>query len=110
MSASVSVSSSEGERHYSPVAPQTASDMLRDPTAPPDEQGMVPAGISVQRAGHGGVYDLVGHLCRPRGRVRGGSGVQLAIVRTQSRAFSLSMIPGKCRRNSTTADNSPPAS
>jgi hypothetical protein len=37
----------------------------------------------------------------------GGSGVQLAIARTHRRAFSLSVIPGKCRRSSTTADSSP---
>jgi hypothetical protein len=69
---------------------------------------MIAAGISRQRAGHDGIYDLIGHPRRPRGR--GGSGVQLAIVRTQSRVFSLSAILGKCRRNSTTADVSPPAS
>jgi hypothetical protein len=28
-------------------------------------------------------------------------------VRTHNRAFSLSTIPGKCRRSSTTADSSP---
>lgn len=38
---------------------------------------------------------------------RAGSGSQLAIVRTQRRAFSLSAIPGKCRRSSTTAESSP---
>jgi hypothetical protein len=38
---------------------------------------------------------------------RGGNGCQLTIDRTQRRAFSLSAMPGKCRRSSTIADNSP---
>jgi hypothetical protein len=53
----------------------------------------------------------------PRGRRsrtggRGGrtSGFQPAMVRAQSRACALSVMPGKCRRNSTAAANSPPCS
>jgi hypothetical protein len=39
-----------------------------------------------------------------------GNGVQLAMDRAQARAFSLSLMPGNRRRNSTAADNSPPCS
>jgi hypothetical protein len=53
-----------------------------------------------------GVDDLVWRARDDFGG-RGGSGVQLAIVLTQSRAIALSLIPGKWRRSSTTADNSP---
>jgi len=61
--------------------------------------------IDMDEADHHRVDDLV----RPvRGFFGGGgNGCQLAIVRTHSRAFSLSVIPGKWRRNSTMADNSP---
>jgi hypothetical protein len=41
---------------------------------------------------------------------RGGNGVQFAIARAHRRAFSLSAMPGKRRRNSTAADSSPPSS
>jgi hypothetical protein len=41
---------------------------------------------------------------------RGGRGFHPAIAPTQRRAFSLSTIPGKCRRSSTAAANSPLAS
>ena len=61
--------------------------------------------IGMGGAGHHRVDDLVR---RARGFFGGGGdGCQLAIVRTHSRAFSLSTIPGKRRRNSTTADSSP---
>jgi hypothetical protein len=52
------------------------------------------------------VDDLVPPV-RVRFGGRGGSGFQLAIALTQSRAAALSLIPGKWRRSSTTADNSP---
>jgi hypothetical protein len=60
----------------------------------------------VDCTGHQGVDDLVRHV-RVRLGGRGGNGFQLAIVLTQIRAFSLSVIPGKCRRSSATADSSP---
>jgi hypothetical protein len=41
------------------------------------------------------------------GRGDNDNGCQPAIARTHSRAFSLFVIPGKCRRSSATADNSP---
>jgi len=50
--------------------------------------------------------DLVRRF-RPVFRGIAGTGCQLAIMRTQSRALALSVMPGKCRRSSTTAENSP---
>ena len=38
------------------------------------------------------------------------SGFQAAMVRAQSRACTLSVMPGNSRRSSTAADNSPPRS
>jgi hypothetical protein len=67
---------------------------------------MIARRVGLEGAGHGYVDDLVRHV-RIRFGGRGGNGFQLAIARTQSRAFSLSLIPGKCRRSSTTADSSP---
>jgi hypothetical protein len=67
---------------------------------------MRPHRIGLDGAGHHGVDDLVRHV-RIRFRGSGGNGCQPAIARTQSRAFALSAIPGKCRRSSTTADSSP---
>jgi hypothetical protein len=72
----------------------------------PGEQRMIERRICLEGAGHCYVDDLVRHV-RIRFGGRGGNGFQLAIVRTQSRALSLSAIPGKCRRSSTTADSSP---
>ena len=51
---------------------------------------------------HHGVDDLVLHAWGFF-VAGGGNGCQLAIVRTHSRTFSLSTIPGKCRRSSTMA-------
>jgi hypothetical protein len=67
---------------------------------------MIARRIVLEGAGHCYVDDLVRHVWIRFGG-RGGNGFHPAIVRTQSRAFSLSAIPRKCRRNSTTADNSP---
>jgi hypothetical protein len=67
---------------------------------------MIARRVILEGAGHGYVDDLVRHV-RIRFGGRGGSGFQLAIALTQSRAFSLSAIPGKCLRSSTTADSSP---
>jgi hypothetical protein len=53
-----------------------------------------------------GVDDLVWRVRDCFGG-RGGSGFQPAIALTQSRAAPLSVIPGKRRRSSTAADNSP---
>jgi hypothetical protein len=58
------------------------------------------------KSSHHRIDDLVRHARGFFGG-RGGNGCQLAIVRTHSRAFSLSAMPGKCRRSSTTADSSP---
>ena len=59
-----------------------------------------------QLTNHQGIDDLVRHV---RGRLggRGGNGFQLAIILTQRLAAALSVIPGKCRRSSIAADNSP---
>ena len=62
--------------------------------------------IGMDGTGHQGVDDLV----RVRFRGMGGIGFHPTIILTQSRAVSLFVIPGKCRWNSTTADNSPLAS
>jgi hypothetical protein len=75
---------------------------------PCHERG-VAAGVGVERSGHSGIYDLVEHLRAFFGG-RGGNGVQFAIARAHRRAFSLSAMPGKRRRNSTAADSSPPSS
>jgi hypothetical protein len=69
---------------------------------------VVPARILMQRAGHGGIYDLgFGEHLRGFSAGRGGDAVQPAIVRAQRLASSLSVMPGKCRRNSMAAANSP---
>jgi hypothetical protein len=67
---------------------------------------MIPRRIVLEGASHCYVDDLVRDV-RIRFGGRGGNGFHPAIVLTQSRAFSLSAIPGKCRRNSTMADSSP---
>ena len=60
----------------------------------------------MDRAGHQSVDDLVRHV-RVRFRGRGGNGFQLTIILTQRLAAALSVIPGKRRRSSIAADNSP---
>jgi hypothetical protein len=56
--------------------------------------------------GHYPVDDLVRHVRVCFGG-RGDNGFHPAIARTQIRAFSLFVIPGKCRRSSTITDSSP---
>jgi hypothetical protein len=62
----------------------------------------------MERSGHGGVYDLV--LDEHSWGFSAGEGddaVQPAIVRAQRLAWVLSVMPGKCCRNSMAAANSP---
>ena len=64
--------------------------------------------ICLQGTRHHGVDDLV--LGRHLGFFggRGGSGFQPAMTRPQYRALALSVMPGRIRRSSTAAENSPP--
>jgi hypothetical protein len=62
--------------------------------------------IGLDGAGRHCVDNLVRHV-RARFEGRGDNGFHPTIALTQSRAFSLFVIPGKCRRSSTTADSSP---
>jgi hypothetical protein len=77
-----------------------------DPHDDPGEQRVISHDVSLDSTIRYGVDDMVQPI-RARFGGRGGSGCQLAIALTQIRAFSLFLIPGKCRRSSTTADSSP---
>jgi hypothetical protein len=65
-----------------------------------------PGSISLDGTSHHYVDDLIRHIRVDFGGW-GGNGFHPAIALAQIRALSLSTIPGKCRRSSTTADNSP---
>jgi hypothetical protein len=71
----------------------------------PAQQRIFSLRVGLNRPGHHDVDNLVRHFRERLGK--GGNGFQPAITRTQSRAFSLSFNPGKCRRSSTISDSSP---
>jgi hypothetical protein len=103
--------SSTGPRTAQPVPARSAK---------PDRSGARRCRTPYTKPRHHGAESYLGDRSRrPRGGIGltlGGfvgfrsSGCQPAMALAKPRASALSMIPGKCRRSSTAAENSPPGS